>query len=72
MYRLHQDEAQREELLLDLDEIARAGAHRMLAEALEAEVHEYLEGARGERDDGGCALVVRNGYARERQLVCGR
>ena len=41
----------------------------MLAEALEAEVHEYLEGARG--DDDGCALVVRNGYARERQLVCG-
>jgi hypothetical protein len=39
MYRLHQDEAQREELLLDLDEIARAGARRMLAEALEAEVH---------------------------------
>ena len=41
----------------------------MLAEALEAEVHEYLEGARG--DDDGCALVVRNGYARERQPVCG-
>ena len=72
MYRLHQDEPQREERLLDLDEIARAGARRMLAEALEAEVHEYLEGARGERDDDGCALVVRNGYARERQLVCGR
>ncbi len=69
--RIHQVEGDREELLLDLDEIARAGARRMLAEALEAEVHEYLEGARGERDDDGCALVVRNGYARERQLVCG-
>jgi len=44
----------------------------MLAEALEAEVHEYLEGARGERDDDGRALVVGNGYAREHQLVCGR
>lgn len=71
MHRLHQDEAKREELLLDLDEIARAGARRMLAEALEAEVQEYIEGARGERDDDGYALVVRNGYARERQLVCG-
>ena len=59
--RIHQVEGDREELLLDLDEIARAGARRMLAEALEAEVHEYLEGARGERDDDGCALVVRNG-----------
>ena len=43
MHRLHQDEAKREELLLDLDEIARAGARRMLAEALEAEVQEYIE-----------------------------
>jgi hypothetical protein len=72
MRSIHHDEGARGDLSLDLDEIARAGAHRMLAEALEAEVHEYLEGARGERDDDGCALVVRNGYARERQLVCGR
>ena len=39
MERIHQvDGAIDEGLLLDLDEIARAGARRMLAEALEAEV----------------------------------
>ena len=38
MHRVHQDEKLREELTLDLDEIARQGARRMLAKALEAEV----------------------------------
>jgi hypothetical protein len=42
MHRPHQDERVREELLLDLGEIARQGAKRMLAEALEAEVEAYL------------------------------
>lgn len=72
MYRLqHQDEQGREQELLGLDEIARAGARRMLAEALEAEVQDYLEAARGERDEQGHALVVRNGHANEREIVCG-
>jgi putative transposase len=71
MYRLHQDERVREELMLDLDEIARAGARRMLAEALEAEVEFYIEAARGERDERGHALVTRNGYAKEREILCG-
>ena len=43
----------------------------MLAEALEAEVQAYIEAARGERDEQGHALVVRNGYAREREILCG-
>jgi hypothetical protein len=39
MHRVHQDEAAREQQLsLDLDEIARQGAQRMLAQALHAEV----------------------------------
>ena len=71
MERIHQVEDDREGLLLDLDEIARRGARRMLAEALEAEVHEYLEATRGERDEHGRALVVRNGHARERQVLLG-
>jgi transposase-like protein len=71
MQRLHQNEESREELALDLDEIARAGARRMLAEALEAEVQDYLQAARGQRDEQGHALVVRNGHAREREVVCG-
>jgi len=71
MRRLHQNGESREELTLDLDEIARQGARRMLAEALEAEVQDYLQAARGERGEDGRALVVRNGHARERQILCG-
>ena len=37
MHRVHQKEEDRERHLLDLDEIARQGAQRMLAEALQAE-----------------------------------
>ena len=71
MQRLHHDEQLREELALDLDEIARRGARRMLAEALEAEVADYIEAARGQQDEQRHALVVRNGHARERQILCG-
>lgn len=71
MYRVHQNEEDRERHLLDLDEIARQGARRMLAEALEAEVEAYVEAARDHRDEQGRALVVRNGYAREREVLLG-
>ena len=71
MGRLHQNEESREELTLDLDEIARQGARRMLAQALEAEVHDYIEAARGQRDERGYALVVRNGHANEREVLLG-
>jgi putative transposase len=69
--RLHQNAEGREQSLLDLDEIARAGARRMLAEALEVEVADYLQAARGERDEQGHALVVRNGHANEREVLLG-
>ncbi len=71
MHTLHQDEKAREELMLDLDEIARAGARRMLAQALEAEVDAYIETAKDQRDENGHALVVRNGRAREREILLG-
>jgi len=71
MQRLHQNGESREELALDLDEIARAGARRMLAEALEAEVEDYIEAARGQRGEQGHALVVRNGHANEREVLLG-
>jgi putative transposase len=71
MQRIHQVEGDREGLLLDLDEIARQGARRMLAEALEAEVEAYIDAARGERDEQGHALVVRNGHANEREVLLG-
>jgi putative transposase len=71
MHRVHQEEKAREELTLDLDEIARAGARRMLAQALEAEVDAYIETAKNQRDENGHALVVRNGRAREREILLG-
>ena len=52
MQSIHQvDDGREEEAMLDLDEIARQGARRMLAEALEAEVRDYIEAATGERDE---------------------
>jgi transposase-like protein len=71
MFRVHQDQTPREELMLDLDEIARQGARRMLAQALEAEVDAYIEAAKDQRDESGHALVVRNGRAREREILLG-
>jgi putative transposase len=59
-----------EEFLL-LDEIAREGARRMLIEALEAEVDDYVELHRRERSKQGHALVVRNGRAQTRKLTLG-
>jgi putative transposase len=63
------DKTVRAELLLDLDELAREGARRMLAAALEAEVNAYLAAFAGERDEGGRRLVVRNGHARQREIL---
>jgi hypothetical protein len=62
----------REGFMLDLDEIAREGARRMLARALEAEVQVYIDSASGERDERGHALVTKNGHTREREIVLGR
>ncbi len=76
MDRIHHNQTTREQLVLDLDEIARqGGAQRMLASALQAEVRAYLEAAEAERDEEERdeeerALVVRNGYAKSRQVVC--
>jgi putative transposase len=63
------DEQARAELRMDLDELAREGARRMLAAALEAEVDDYLAAHAGERDEGGRRLVVRNGHARQREVT---
>jgi putative transposase len=63
------DETARAELHADLDELAREGARRMLAAALEAEVDDYLAAHAAERDEGGRRLVVRNGHARQREVL---
>lgn len=62
----------KEELVgLTLDELARAGAQRMLRVALEAEVSDYVAGHGEQRDEGGRALVVRNGHAQPRKVTVG-
>ena len=54
-----------------LEELAREGARRMLAQGLEAEVAEFLEKHRDARDAEGRRQVVRNGYQPARELVTG-
>ena len=54
-----------------LDELAREGARRMIAEALRLEADEYVEKLQHLRDERGHALVVRNGQARERTVQLG-
>jgi transposase-like protein len=65
------DEREAGEELLLLDQVPRAGALRMLIETLRAEADAYVERHRGERDDHGRALVVRNGQGRPRKLTLG-
>ncbi len=57
------------EMRQSLDELAREGARRMIATALELEVEEYLEKLRPVRDEHGHAVAVRNGRARARRLT---
>ena len=54
----------------DLDEIAREGARRMLAVALEVEAADYIA-RHQKRDEHGRAQVVRNGKARPRKVTLG-
>ena len=56
---------------LTLDEVAREGARRMLAAALEAEVEHYIEAHADARDAAGRRQVVRNGRAQSRTVTCG-
>ena len=48
------------EILQSLDELAREGARRMIEGVRRLEVDAYIERLRGERDERGCALVVRS------------
>lgn len=60
-----------QELRITLDEVLQRGALKMLQQALEAEVEDYIARHRGARDERGRAQVVRNGKAPTRQLVTG-
>ena len=52
-----------------IDEIDREGARRMLAQALQAEVDDYIARNAGERDEAGRRLVVRNGTHQPREVL---
>ena len=52
-----------------IDEIAREGARRMLAQALQAEVDAYVARFAAERGEDGRRLVVRNGYHQSREVL---
>src|SRR3989442_10076941 len=54
-----------------LDDLARDGARRMIAAALQLEAAEYVTRFREARDECGHALVVRNGTARPRPVTTG-
>jgi putative transposase len=62
-------EGQTAEITQTLDELAREGARRMIAAALEAEVEQYVEALRPLRDENGYALVVRNGTSHHERTV---
>lgn len=55
---------------MTVDELARAGAKRIIKEAIILEVAEYIA-LNQERDENGHALVVRNGYSKPRKITMG-
>jgi putative transposase len=54
-----------------LTQVLREGAQQMLARAIEAEVAEFLERYRLDRDQAGRARMVRNGYLPARMIQTG-
>jgi len=54
-----------------VEELARRGARKLLAQAMEVEVAEFIEKHRDKIDDHGRHQVVRNGYLPERELATG-
>ena len=54
-----------------LTDILRQGAQRMLAQAIDAKVAEWIETHREVRDTAGRLLVVRNGRLPKRDILTG-
>ena len=64
-------EGMREETWSVLEAVAREGARKLLQQALENEVAEYIEAQAAKRDENGRRLVVRNGAMPERNILTG-
>ena len=71
MYKLTTDEVegQAPEITQSLDDLARRGARRMIAAALELEAEQYVQALRHLRDEQGHALVVHNGRSHHERTV---
>ena len=71
MYKLITDdtEGQTPEVKETLDDLAREGARRMIAAALEVEVEQYVKSLHHLRDEYGHALVVRNGKSHHERTI---
>ena len=54
-----------------LEEIARAGARKMLQMALENEVQDFIDSFKNRTDETGKRIVVKNGYLPEREIATG-
>lgn len=63
------NESDNQNFTLSLDEIARQGAKKLLAEALQREVADSIDRNKDERNEQGKAQVVRNGAGRPRKVT---
>ncbi len=54
-----------------LEQLAREGARKMLQQALELEIEEYIKAHTQDTDSSGKRTVVRNGYHPRRSIVSG-
>lgn len=54
-----------------LSDLIRRGARQIIAQAVEAELQEFLEQYQDRRDEQGRQMVVRNGYLPERTITTG-
>lgn len=54
-----------------LEETLKEGARRLLQQAIEMEVEEYIQSHRNETDSQGKRRVIRNGYLPEREIQTG-
>lgn len=54
-----------------LTHVLRQGAQKMLAQAIESEVAEWIDAHSQVRDEQGRRQVVRNGYLPERKIITG-
>ncbi|MGQ0658453.1 MAG: IS256 family transposase [Chromatiales bacterium] len=59
------------EIVDALTELLREGAQQLIAQAVEAELQEFLERQEAPRDEQGRRAVVRNGYLPEREVLTG-